>query len=100
MFQTCFGDVSEMFRTCFGHVSGIFRGCFGDVSDMFWIVSDKFRGELGMTEGLFLHRCSEYRFTLFVKRNFGAQNIAAQFSLDNNFGAMDITGGFSTCFLG
>ena len=79
MFRACFGHVSGMFRACFGHVSGMFRGCFGHVSDMFWKVSDKFRCELGVTEGLFLHQCSEYHFTFFVKRNFGAKNIAAQF---------------------
>ena len=70
----CFGPVSDMFRACF-----VFRACFGHISDMFWKVSDKFRCELGVTEGLFLHQCSEYHFTFFVKRNFGAKNIAAQF---------------------
>ena len=79
MFRICFGHVSDMVRACFGHVSGMCRGCFGHVSDMVWKVSDKFRCALGVTEGLFLHQCSEYHFTFFVKRNFGAKDITAQF---------------------
>ena len=83
MFRTCFIYVLDMFRTCSRHVSHMFQTYFGHVSDMFQTcfghVSDMFRGELGMTDGLFLHRCVEYRFTFFAKWNFGAKNIAAQF---------------------
>ena len=59
-----------------------------------------FRDELGMVEGLFLHRCSEYRFIFSADLNFGAKDIAAQFSPGTNFGATGISGGFSDCFPG
>ena len=98
MFRACFEHVSDMFRTCFGHVSAMFRTCFGHVSDIFRTcfrhVSDIIRDELGMVEGLFLHRCSEYRCIFFPSWNFGAKNIAAQFSPGTNFCATGITGGF------